>query len=166
MSHVLRRDSALPGGGVLTVVAFAVAGERLALGADRVDRVLPMAAVSPLPGAPPVALGALNVGGLVTPVLDVRRRLGCEPREYGPSAHLLVARTTRRVVALAVDEVLGLRELTADDVRPPAAVLPRLAHVEGVAALADGLLVICDLDSFLSLDEERLLATALEAVEP
>ena len=161
----MQLDSALAGDVLLPVVVFVVAGERYALAAGRVERVLPMAAVSPLPKAPAIALGVLNIYGRITPVLDTRRRLGLAPGEYGPSAHLLVARTSRRAVALAVDEVLGMRELAAEDVSSPDAVLPGIDHVAGIVVLTDGLLVIYDLDSFLSLDEERLLAAALEAVE-
>lgn len=161
----MQLDSALPPNAVRPFVAFVVAGERYALAAGRVERVLPMAAVSPLPKAPAIALGVLNIHGRVTPVLDTRRRLGLAPGEYGPSTHLLVARTSRRVVALAVDEVLGVREVAAEDVSSPAAVLPGIDHLAGIVVLTDGLLVIYDLDSFLSLDEERLLTAALEAVE-
>ena len=39
--------------------------------------------------------------------------------------------------------------------------LPGLGHLAGVAALADGLLVIHDLDALLGLDEERQLEEAL-----
>ena len=40
--------------------------------------------------------------------------------------------------------------------------LPGLRHLKGIVALADGLLLIQDLDAFLSLDEEARLAAALE----
>lgn len=154
-----------PGDPLLKLVVFAAEGERYAVRLAVVERVLPMVAVSALPKAPAVALGIINLHGAVVPVLDIRRRLGLPPRDYGLTAHLLVARTSRRAVALPVDEVLGVSEVAAEAVITPAAVLPGIGQVEGIVALADGLLFIHDLERFLSLDEERRLAEALDGAE-
>ncbi len=123
-------------------------------------------AVSPLPQAPPLTLGVINLHGKVVPVLDMRRRFGAPPRDYGLAAHLLLARTTRRTLALPVDEVLGVKEVATAAVTPPAAVLPGIAQVVGIVALPKGLLFIHDLDNFLSLDEEQQLTRAIEEAEP
>ena len=147
------------------LVVFALDGQRYGLPLHGVERVLPMVAVSPLPQAPAVALGMINLHGEVVPVVDVRRRFGFSPREYGPTAHLLVTRTARRRLALPVDQVSGVLEVRPEDVTLPDAVLPGIAHVAGIVRLPDGLLFIHDLDAFLALDEERQLSEALEKVE-
>jgi purine-binding chemotaxis protein CheW len=144
------------------LVAFLIDGNRYALRLAQVERVLPLVAVSPLPKAPDIALGVINLGGEVVPVLDLRRRLGFPARGYGVRAHLIAARTARRRVALPVDEALGVMEVAAGAVTPPDAVLPGTAHVAGIAALPDGLLLIHDLDAFLSLEEEAQLGAVLE----
>ena len=146
----------------IRLVAFVIDGNRYALSLSAVERVLPLIAVSPLPKAPAIALGVINLHGEIIPMLDVRRRFGFPPRDYGASAHLVIARTARRTVALPVDEALGVVEVAAGAVRPPDSVLPGIGHVAGVVALADGLLLIHDLDAFFSLEEERQLAEALE----
>jgi purine-binding chemotaxis protein CheW len=143
-------------------VVFRLEGQRYAFQTFAVERVLPMVALAPLPKAPAVTLGVINLHGTVIPVLDIRLRFGFPPRDYGITAHLLVARTSRRTLAVPVDEVVGVQEVTVDTVTAPAAVLPGIGHVAGIVALADGLLFIHDLDTFLSLEEERELTTALE----
>ena len=55
-----------------------------------------------------------------------------------------------------------MQEVAAEAVTPPGAVLPGIGHVAGIAALADGLLFIHELEAVLSLDEERRLMEALE----
>jgi purine-binding chemotaxis protein CheW len=60
-----------------------------------------------------------------------------------------------------VDEVAGVAECAEADLVEPDAVVPGTALVRGIAKLADGLVVIHDLDAFLSLDEERTLDRAL-----
>lgn len=148
----------LPGpSSFLSLVVFSVDRERYGLALASTERVLPMVAVSPLPGCPDAVLGAMNLHGEVVPVLDIRRRLGLDAVEYGPRARLLVARTARRLVALPVDDVLGVDEVPAEDVVPPDSVLPGIDQLSGIGALPDGLLLIHDLDNFLSVEEERQL---------
>jgi purine-binding chemotaxis protein CheW len=145
------------------LVAFRLDEQLFGLPLETVERVLPMVAVTPLPQAPAIARGVIDVHGRITPVVDLRRRLGFPDRTLGLTAHLLVGRTRRRTLALPVDAVLGVREV--ETAVPAGAVLPGLAHLAGIVAMPDGLLFIHDLDAFLSLDEERQLATALEAHE-
>ena len=157
-------DPSMAGPG-LGLVVFTIEGQRYGLRLSAVERVLPMVAVAPLPKAPAVALGVFNLHGQVIPVVDIRRRFGLPSRDYGVNAHLLVARTVRRTVALPVDEVLGVIEVVPEAVAAPETILPGIGHVAGIATLSDGLLFIHDLDTFLSLDEERQLAQALEGNE-
>lgn len=155
-----------PPAAALQLVVFVIDEQRYALPLAVVERVLPMAAVSPLPASPPIALGVINVHGSVVAVLDIRRRFGFEPRDWGLTAHLLVARTGRRTVAMPVGEVLGVSEVDAGEIASPDAVLPGIGHVAGIVPLSDGLLFIQDLDAFLSLEEEQQLAEALEGTDP
>ena len=160
--HALRADRE---NHMLRFVVFGLDGQRYGLHLTTVERVLPMVAVSPLPKAPAIALGVVNFHGVVVPVLDIRRRLGFPLRDYDLTAHLLVARTSRRRVAVPVDQVFGVSEIIAEAVMPPDTVLPGMAHVAGIVALPDGLLFVHDLDTFLSLDEGRQLAEALDELD-
>lgn len=154
-----------PQRGVLPLVVFVLEGQRYGLHLSVVERVLPMVAVSSLPKAPAVALGVINHHGQVIPVVDIRRRFSLPPGDYGVSAHLLIARTMRRALALPVDEVVGVREIAREVVIPAHALLPGIGQVAGIVPRADGLLFIHDLDGFLPLNEEPQLATALEEME-
>lgn len=149
-------------GSVRRLVAFRLEGQRYALHLSVVERVLRMVAVSPLPKAPAIVLGVVNLHGQVIPVLDLQRRFGLPSHNYGLSSTLLVARTNRRTLALPVNEVLGVQEVAAEIVTLPATVCPGIGLVVGIAALPDGVLFIHDLDTFLSLDEEQRLTEALE----
>jgi purine-binding chemotaxis protein CheW len=150
-----------PMSGSLVLVAFAVEDRQLALELGVVERVLPMAAVTPLPRAPAVVLGALNIAGVIVPVFDVRRRLGLPERGYGPDASLVLARTSRRAVAIPADQVHGVRAVDPAAVTSAEALAPGIDHIAGAVALEDDLLLIQDLDAFLTAEEERVLAPAL-----
>ncbi len=149
----------------LRFVEFVIEDTRYGVDIDAVERVLPMVALTPLPQAPAIALGVINIHGEIVPVLNVRRRFGLPQREFGLEAKLLLAHTGTRRVALAVDDVLGPLELSRETVVSSDVVLPGIGHVAGIATLPDGLLLIHDLETFLSLEEEHLLSDALEALE-
>lgn len=145
------------------LVVFSLDGQRFALGLGSVERVLLALEVTPLPGAPEVVLGVFDLQGRIVPVIDLRRRFGFPTRPVVPADHLVVARTPRRRVALLVDECLDVAARGGADVVPAGAVVPGLEHVQGITSLADGIVLIHDLDRCLSLDEEKALDAALEA---
>jgi len=122
-----------------------------------------MVAVSPLPGAPPILAGVINLHGSVVPVVDLRRRLGSAPRPYGLGAHLLLVTSLRRRLALSADQVLGVQTIREDSVVPSRLLAPALGGVAGIAALPDGLLFIHDLEAVLSGEDEERLDSALAA---
>ena len=72
--------------------------------------------VTPLPEAPPIVIGVINIQGRVVPVssFDLRKRFHLRERAIDPEDHFIVARSSTGVVALPVDEAEGLvRDLEA-----------------------------------------------------
>jgi len=145
------------------LVVFRLDDQRYALRLGAVERFVRAVEVTPLPGAPAIVLGAIDVGGSVLPVLSLRRRFGLPEREVDVTDQFLIARTSSRAVALVVDEALGVIAVPAEVVTGAGRIVPGLDHVRGVVALDDGLVLIHDLESCLSLDEERALAKTLDA---
>ena len=143
------------------LVVFRVDGERYALPLEVVERVVRAVAVTPLPNAPAIVLGAINVHGRVLPVLNLRRRFLLTEREIGPADWFLLARTARQTVVLVVDESDGVLELPTAGIVPSTEVTPGLDQFPGVVRLDDGLVLIHDLETFLSLDEARALHDAM-----
>jgi purine-binding chemotaxis protein CheW len=140
---------------------FRLDGQRYALPLKQVERVVRAAELTRLPEAPVIVLGVVNVNGDVLPVLNIRRRFNLPEREIGVGDHFLIARTKRRRVVLQIDQVEGITEVPLTDIVCPDQITPRIEQVRGVAKLTDGLLVIHDLESFLSLEEEHALDDAL-----
>jgi purine-binding chemotaxis protein CheW len=118
-------------------------------------------AIAPLPKAPPIVEGVINLRGTLVPVLDLRQRFGLPSVPVAPEQHLVIARTGHRVVALRVDRALGFVDVEERAIVPPERVAPGAEHVAGIAKLPDGLLVIHDLDRFLSLEEARQVDAAI-----
>lgn len=65
------------------LVVFRLDAQRFALPLTAVERVVRAVAVTLLPDAPAIVLGAIDVHGRVLPVLNVRRRFNLPQREIG-----------------------------------------------------------------------------------
>lgn len=138
------------------LVVFRLQGQRYALRLAVVERVVAVAEITLLPQAPVIVLGVINMGGRVVPVVDVQRRFGLPGRDIELSDRLIVARSSCRTVALLVQCVDGLIYCSQTQVEAA-----HDRYIEGVVKLADGLVLIHDLDTFLSPLEERTLQQAL-----
>lgn len=147
---------------VIQLVVFAVEKQNYALRLSAVERIVRAVEVTPLPKMPEIVLGVVNVQGQIIPVVNLRRRFRLPEREIDPRDQLILARTAKRRVGLLADEVSGVLEVTGERVTAGGEVVPGLEYVTGVARLEDGLILIHDLNTFLSLDEEKVLDQALQ----
>ncbi len=148
--------------GPLQLVVFLLDQVRYALKLSAVERVLRAVEITPLPQTPESVLGLVNVRGRIIPVMNVRRRFRLPERQVNLSDQLILAHTSRRTVALLVDDVVGVVERAEEKLVAPEQILPGMDHVAGVVKLPEGLVLIHDLETFLSLDEERALDQALQ----
>lgn len=153
--------SAHIGTGMVPLLVFTLDEPLYALPLDAVERVVRAVEITPLPKAPEIVLGAINAQGRVIPVVDLRRRFRLPAREMLPDDRFIIARTASRLVALAADDVAGVRECSPREMVLAADALPFAEYLQGVAKLEEGLVLITDLDAFLSLDEELRLDKAL-----
>lgn len=145
------------------IVLFTLDDQRYALRLDAVERVVRAVEITPLPKAPEIVIGVINVQGRIVPVVNIRRRFRLPERELKLSDQIVIARTSRRTVALVVDAVRGVTELSGKQIVWPEDIVPQMQYVEGVVKLEDGLVLIHDLDRFLSLNEEITLDVAMNA---
>lgn len=147
---------------LIRLVLLTVDGQTYALPLAAVDRILRMVEVTPLPGAPDVVEGVINIQGEVVPVVSIRRRLGLAHRAVNVSDSLVVAHARARRLAIIAEAVLGVVERPADAVVSTGDIAHGIRHIEGVLKTSDGLVLIHDLDRFFSLEEERALDLALK----
>jgi purine-binding chemotaxis protein CheW len=143
------------------LLVFTLETQCYALRTAAIERVVHMVEITPVPQAPDIVLGVISVQGQIIPVLNPRKRFRLPEHNIGLRNQLIIAHTGRRPVALVVDAVTDVVEYAATAVTAAETLLPGFAYVQGVAQLADGLVLIHDLDTFLSLQEERALDEAM-----
>ena len=143
------------------IVVFILDEQRYALHLSAVERVIRAVEVTSLPKAPEIVLGIVNVEGCVIPVVNIRKRFRLPEREINPSDQFVIAHTSRRAVALMVDVVSGVVECSEQEVTAAEKIVPGMQYIEGVIKLEDGMILIHNLDKFLSIEEEKTLNTAM-----
>ena len=143
------------------LAVFTLDGNKYALNISVVERMLRSVEIAFLPDSPDIVIGIINLQGKVIPVFNVRRRFRLPEREMDVSDHIIIAKTPKRMIALLVDEVLGIYAFTEGDIVRPDDMMSSMEYIDGVVKTADGMILIHDLNRFLSLDEESALDAAL-----
>jgi len=152
-------DPDMPTTEQLTV--FRLDEQRYALPLTSVQRVVRAAELTHLPNAPAVILGIIDISGSVLPVFNLRQRFDLSEREINTSDFFLIAHMQRRMVVLPIDKADGVIEVDRTEIVNTGQITSGVSHLRGVVKLDDGLVLIHDLESFLSLEEEQTLDEAM-----
>jgi purine-binding chemotaxis protein CheW len=111
-----------------------------------VQEVLRFQQMTPVPQAPGVIEGLINLRGQIVTAIDMRRRLGLPPRDGVKSPMNIVVRTTDGAVSLLVDEIGDVLDMDAATYeRPPENLEPAARElIRGVYKLKGRLLLVLD----------------------
>lgn len=144
------------------LLVFIIEDIRLAVDLDQVDRVVRAASLKPIPGAPANVLGLLNLNGIPVPVLSLRHKLKLEEREMETTDEIIILRRQEALLGLVVDDVEDVTNNAKVEKLPQAA---ELTHLKGAFSINNGIVLLHDIEKFLSSNEELELAAALARSE-
>jgi len=148
------------------IIVFTLDGQRYGIALEAVERVVRMVEITPLPGGPDFVRGVINVQGAIVPVVDLRCRLGLPTRPVEPDDQLIITRFAGRSMALTADTALGVCDCRQEAVTWADDILPNLPFLSCIAKLADGLILIHDLERLLTPHESQLIIEAVEQGRP
>ena len=144
--------SAQPPAGTIQYATFLLDGLYFGIEVLNVQEVIRHQDMTPVPLAPPMVRGLINLRGQIVTALDLRTRLGLSPRTDGDMPMNVVVRTPDGVVSLLVDEIDDVVEAPAEQFEAaPDTVRSGLAQlVRGVYKLPTRLLLILDVEQAVS----------------
>jgi purine-binding chemotaxis protein CheW len=127
---------------------FYLDGGLFGIEVEKVQEVVRNVEMTRVPLAPPVVGGLINLRGRIVTAIDLRIRLGLNPRPPDQLPRNIVLEGDGGPVSLLVDEMSGVLEIPADAfVSPPESLQGRLrALLRGVHKLQDKLLLLLDTD--------------------
>lgn len=140
---------------------FRVGGLFLGVPAGTVQEMIRTTDRTHVPLVNPVVHGLVNLRGEIVTTIDLRRRLGIEPREARDVDTNVVIRFDDTVVSLVVDEIGDVVTVDGDEFEAAPSTLNGRCRdvVDGVYKLNGQLLLTFDLDRLLDLS---LIAEDLE----
>lgn len=114
----------------------------------QVQEVLKFQKMTPVPKAPGVIEGLINLRGQIVTAIDMRRRLNLPARPTEQTPMNIVITTIDGAVSLLVDEIGDVMEMDATSFELPPANLDRSARqiIRGVYKCEDRLMLVLDAD--------------------
>ena len=147
------------------LVIFSLENRQFALPLFMVERIVRAVEVTPLPKALEIVFGIINVQGRIIPVINIRKRFCLPEKEIEPSDQFIIANTSKRLVALVVDSVTDVIQHPGQEIISAEEILPGIDYIEGVIKIKSDIILIHNLEQFLSLEEEKMLDNALKEVK-
>lgn len=147
---------------VVRLITFVVGPERFVFDIMTVRQIIPYTTTTKVPQAPEFIEGIIVLRNEVIPIVDLRARLF--PRHEGTtdSPLVLICDTSYGTIGLKVDQVLRILPVETDQVLPA----PRLIRglkgdlFFGIINTEKHVLLVLDLESLLSSEEQEALAAA------
>lgn len=119
---------------------------------ERVQDILIPEKIARIPLAPPEVAGAINLRGRIVTVIDVRKRLGLQPKKGDVQVMCVTVEQGNELYSMRVDSVGNVLTLPLNRIEPnPTTLDPRWRAIScGVVRLDGELMVVLDVDSFLT----------------
>ncbi|QIB34545.1 chemotaxis protein CheW [Ancylobacter pratisalsi] len=142
----------------MLLLPFTIDQSRMALPFDRVVRVEPMVAPLPLPRPIPNVVGGMVYHGNFVPLYGLRSKLGCNQKHTSADDCIVMTQAGGAMIGVIADEVSAVIEVSTDSISDYT--LERGEIVAGATIVGDNLVLITNLDRFLS-DDEKLELDAI-----
>lgn len=138
--------------GINQIVVFLINGQRFAIRLSDIEQIIRAVEITPVPNAPGYLCGIIDMHGSVLPVINMHVRIGLPDRPTQVDDRFIIASAANRVVALRVDEVKEIIQ-NADENFLKAETISSDLDILGIIRSPDGLILIYNLETFLTVDE-------------
>lgn len=149
------------------MLTFCLGSETYAVDILLVQEIRGWAPVTRLPQAPTHLLGVLNLRGSIVPVIDMRVRFGLEQAPFTPLTVIVVlsvqTASVRREFGLVVDSVSDVVDIDAAELKETPSLGSKASAelIKGLAAVADRMLILLNVEELIRLDLEQATVPAM-----
>ena len=105
--------------GEISLVCFGVAGLRYAMEIGQVREIVRRPKITPLPNAPELIEGVVELRDNVIPVIDLGHALGHPRGEESSASRVAIVEVDEMVFGLCVDSATDVLAVTPDELRDP-----------------------------------------------
>lgn len=146
-------------------LTFAISKERYGLEILRVQEIIGVPHITPVPRCPEFIRGVINLRGKIIPVLDLRTKFGIPSIPYDEKTCIIVTNVSKGdqklSVGVIVDTVLEVTDLAASDIEPPPNFGSQLdaRFIIGIGKKDDALNILIDIQRVITESETDQLAS-------
>lgn len=133
-------------------LTFILGDEQYGIDALKVEGILSLQPVTPIPNAPHYFKGVTTVRGKVAPIVSARLKLGmCEIEDTALTCIILVTLSHGTWAGLIVDTVSDVIDINADEIEPPPAMGDYSdTEVIGLAKSGEHVKILLDIEKLLA----------------
>ena len=139
-------------------VTFQLGEEQFAIEVMKVQEILEMVKITPVPETSAEMKGIINLRGQVMPVVDARLKFGMPEKSYTSRTRIIVINLAQEVqglfIGLIVDGVSSVIELPEESILPPLQFndFKEAAYISGIAKIGQEFMMILEIGEVLFSD--------------
>lgn len=100
-------------------LTFFTEGQLFGIPIADVVQIVGIQEITVIPEFPQYAKGVINLRGSITPVIDMRLRLGKQEKEYDERTCIIVTQIREKAIGFIVDAVDAVTSIEDDNISPP-----------------------------------------------
>ena len=137
------------------LIVFRLENEEYALSVQNVGSIERLLPITRVPSTPPFVKGVINLRGVVTPVIDLKRRFHQVDTEFTNQTRIIIINIEDITVGIIVDSANDVVDIDESQIEPPPEVvgMVEVDYITGVLKLDNRLLILLDLEKILSKEE-------------
>lgn len=137
------------------VIVFQLKDEEYGVEVDQVRSIERMQHITRVPRTPDFVKGVINLRGVVTPIIELRKRFGIEETESSDSTRIIIVSVGNMEVGLIVDAANDVVDIPNNIIEPPPEIVGGIEadYLRGVAKMDKRLLILLNLDKALNSKE-------------
>lgn len=136
-------------------VTFLIKGESYGVEVMRVNEILGITAITPVPNTMNFMKGVINLRGEVVPVIDLRIKFGMDEKEYDAFTVIIIVEVRKRLIGIIVDSVSDVARIPVETIQntPHFTTKIETDFIRGIGQQEEKLIIILDVDKILTTDE-------------
>ena len=133
------------------VIVFELSNKEYAIEIDVVQGIERIMNITRVPGTPSYVKGVINLRGVVTPVIDLRKRFDLDSKELDDSTRIIIVSLETYDVGLIVDMANDIIDVPIDSIEAQPEVVGAVnsEFISGIAKVDHRLLVLLELEKVL-----------------
>ncbi|UFU01046.1 chemotaxis protein CheW [Radiobacillus kanasensis] len=136
-------------------IVFQLQNEEYAIPVQQVGSIERIEHITRVPQTEEFVKGVINLRGVITPIIDLRKRFGMDEAEFTDSTRIIIVYMNDLEVGLIVDAAYDVIDIPTEQIEPTPEVIGtvNVDYIEGVAKIDSRLLILLNMERVLASDE-------------